>query len=423
MSNFIDRRVNGKNKSAVNRARFLRRYKSQLKRAVADSVNRRSITDIDSGEKVGIPSRDISEPVFHHGPGGTREMVHPGNKEFLSGDRVERPEEGEGGGSGQGKAGKDGKGEDDFVFELSREEYMDLLFEDLELPRLVRNQLLGTTEFKSVRAGYSTDGNPSNIDVVRSLKGAVARRTALGAPHRGRIRELEAELDGLLADGVGEEDARVLALREEVDRLKTRIAALPFIDTFDLRYQAFAKRPEPTSKAVMLCIMDVSGSMDQVRKNLAKRFFILLYMFLQRNYKKVELVFIRHHTIAQEVDEQEFFYSRETGGTVVSSALNLADEVVRKRYAGGSWNIYAAQASDGDNWDSDSAVCRQILAERLMPLMRYFAYVEITPRQHQSLWYAYEEVRVVHPHFAMQQIDGPEDIYPVFRELFKRQSA
>jgi len=169
--------------------------------------------------------------------------------------------------------------------------------------------------------------------------------------------------------------------------------------------------------------MDVSGSMDQVRKNLAKRFFILLYMFLQRNYKKVELVFIRHHTIAQEVDEQEFFYSRETGGTVVSSALNLADEVVRKRYAGGSWNIYAAQASDGDNWDSDSAVCRQILAERLMPLMRYFAYVEITPRQHQSLWYAYEEVRVAHPHFAMQQIDGPEDIYPVFRELFKRQSA
>jgi uncharacterized protein len=423
MSSFIDRRVNGKNKSAVNRQRFLRRYKSQLKRAVADAVNRRSITDIDSGEQVGIPSRDISEPVFHHGPGGTREVVHPGNKDFLSGDRVERPEGEEGSGSGQGKAGKGGKGEDDFIFELSREEYMDLLFEDLELPRLVRNQLLGTTEFKSVRAGYSTDGNPSNIDVVRSLKGAVARRTALGAPHRARIRELETELEGILADGVGEGDTRVVALREEIDRLKTRIAALPFIDTFDLRYQAFAKRPEPTSKAVMLCIMDVSGSMDQIRKNLAKRFFILLYMFLQRNYKKVELVFIRHHTIAQEVDEQEFFYSRETGGTVVSSALNLADEVVRSRYAGGGWNIYAAQASDGDNWDSDSAVCRQILVERLMPLMRYFAYVEITPRQHQSLWYAYEEVRVVHPHFAMQQIDGPEDIYPVFRELFKRQSA
>jgi hypothetical protein len=135
-----------------------------------------------------------------------------------------------------------------------------------------------------------------------------------------------------LADGVPETDARVVALREQIDGLKTRIAALPFIDTFDLRYQSFTKQPEPTSKAVMLCIMDVSGSMDQVRKNLAKRFFILLYLFLQRNYDKIDVVFIRHHTIAQEVDEQEFFYSRETGGTVVSSALNLAYEVVSERY-------------------------------------------------------------------------------------------
>lgn len=422
MSHFIDRRLNGKNKSTVNRQRFLKRYKTQLKRAVADAVNKRSITDIDSGEQVGIPSRDISEPQFRHGKGGSREMVHPGNKEFLPGDRIRRPEEGAEG-SGQGKAGKGGRGEDDFVFELSREEFMDLLFDDLELPNLVRNQLMGTTEFKTVRAGYVTDGAPSNIDVVRSLKGAIARRTALGAPWRVRIRELEAEIEGLLADGVEESSARLRELREEIDRLKTRIAALPFIDTFDLRYQSFVKQPEPTSKAVMVCIMDVSGSMDQVRKNLAKRFFILLYLFLKRNYDKIDVVFIRHHTIAQEVDEQEFFYSRETGGTVVSSALNLAYEVLRERYDSSVWNIYAAQASDGDNWDSDSNVCRDILIDKLMPLMRYFAYVEITPRQHQSLWYAYQEVMEAHGHFAMQAIDGEEDIFPVFRELFKRQEA
>jgi uncharacterized sporulation protein YeaH/YhbH (DUF444 family) len=350
-------------------------------------------------------------------------MVHPGNKEFEAGDRVQRPEGGSGGGSGQGKAGKGGKGEDDFVFELSREEFLDLLFDDLELPNLVRNQLIGTTEFKSVRAGYTTDGAPSNIDVVRSLKGAIARRTALGAPHRSRIRELEAELAQYLSEGVAETDARVVALREEIDRLKTRIAALPFIDTFDLRYQSFTKHPEPTSKAVMLCIMDVSGSMDQVRKNLAKRFFILLYLFLQRNYDRIDVVFIRHHTIAQEVDEQEFFYSRETGGTVVSSALNLAYDVISERYDSSTWNIYAAQASDGDNWDSDSTICRELLISKLMPLMRYYAYVEITPRQHQSLWYAYQDVKAAHPHFAMEEIGGAEDIYPVFRELFKRQDA
>lgn len=423
MSHFIDRRLNGKNKSAVNRQRFLQRYKSQLKRAVADAVNKRSITDIDSGEQVGIPSRDISEPVFHHGPGGTRDMVHPGNREFMSGDRIERPEGGGGGGTGQGKAGRGGRGEDEFIFDLSREEFMDLLFDDLELPNLVRNQLIGSTEFKTMRAGYRTDGAPTNIDVVRSLKGAVARRTALSGPYRARIRELEEELKALLAAGVAAADARVLALEEEIARARARIAALPFIDTFDLRYQGFVKVPEPTSKAVMLCIMDVSGSMDQVRKNLAKRFFILLYLFLKRNYDRIEVVFIRHHTVAQEVDEQEFFYSRETGGTVVSSALNLAYDVLHERYRTGDWNIYAAQASDGDNWDSDSAVCRDLLMTRLMPLMRYFAYVEITPRQHQSLWYAYEEVAAAHPHFAMREIGGPDEIFPVFRDLFKRQTA
>ncbi len=420
MSHFIDRRLNGKNKSTVNRQRFLKRYKSQLKRSVADAVNKRSITDIDSGETVGIPSRDLSEPVFHHGQRGSREMIHPGNKEFTAGDRVQRPE---GGGSGQGNAGRDGTGEDDFVFDLSREEFMDLLFDDLELPNLVRNQLIGTTEFKHVRSGFSTEGSPSNIDVVRSLKGAIARRTALGGPHRTRIRELEEEIDLLLAAGADEQDARILELRAEIDRLKTRIAALPFIDTFDLRYQSFTQEPQPTSKAVMLCIMDVSGSMDQVRKNLAKRFFILLYLFLQRNYDKIDLVFVRHHTIAQEVDEQNFFYSRETGGTVVSSALNLAYEIISERYDPGVWNIYAAQASDGDNWDSDSAICRDVLSRKLLPLMRYFAYVEITPRQHQSLWYAYQEVLATHAQFAMQEIGGPEHIFPVFRELFKRQGA
>jgi uncharacterized protein len=423
MSHLIDRRLNGKNKSAVNRQRFLRRYKSQLKRAVADAVNRRSITDIDSGESVGIPSKDISEPVFQHGPGGTRDMVHPGNKEFVPGDRIRRPEGGEGGGSGDGKAGKGGKGEDDFVFNLSREEFMDLLFDDLELPNLVRNQLIGTTEFKSVRAGYSSDGSPSNIDIVRSLRGAVARRTALGAPYRRKVRELEEALAALIAGGATDDDPEVRALREEIDRLKTRISALPFIDTFDLRYQSFKREPQPTSKAVMVCIMDVSGSMDQIRKNLAKRFFILLYMFLKRNYDKIEVVFVRHHTVAQEVDENDFFYSRETGGTVVSSALTLTDEILRSRYDPGVWNIYAAQASDGDNWDSDSVVCRDMLNERLLPLMRYFAYVEITPRQHQSLWYAYQEVMAAHRQFAMQEIDGADDIYPVFRELFKRQEA
>ena len=195
---------------------------------------------------------------------------------------------------------------------------------------------------------------------------------------------------------------------------------MPFIDNFDLRYANRVKQAQPTTQAVMFCVMDVSGSMDRARKDLAKRFFTLLYLFLKRNYEKIEVVFIRHHTVAKEVDEQEFFYSRETGGTVVSSALQLMGDIMAERYPVSSWNLYVAQASDGDNWHHDSPACRDILLQRIMPYVRYYSYIEITPDRHQSLWEAYEEVRETHPHFAMRQIDGLADIYPVFRDLFKR---
>jgi uncharacterized sporulation protein YeaH/YhbH (DUF444 family) len=150
----------------------------------------------------------------------------------------------------------------------------------------------------------------------------------------------------------------------------------------------------------MFCVMDVSGSMDRARKDLAKRFFTLLYLFLKRNYEKIEVVFIRHHTVAKEVDEQEFFYSRETGGTVVSSALQLMGEIMAERYPMSSWNLYVAQASDGDNWHHDSPACRISCCKRIMPFVRYYAYIEITPDRHQSLWEAYEEVRETSSQFC-----------------------
>jgi uncharacterized sporulation protein YeaH/YhbH (DUF444 family) len=419
MATFIDRRLDGKNKSSVNRQRFIRRFKGQIKKAVAEAMNGRSITDIDNGEKVNIPARDLSEPVFGHGPGGRREAIHPGNREFTPGDRIARPPSVSGGGLGGGQASNTGEGEDDFVFELSREEFLELFFEDLELPNLVRTQLAKATEFKSVRAGFTSAGNPANIDVVRSLRGALARRMAMAAPYSRRLHEAEEELQRLLDESPVDE-IRVQALAEEIEHLRARVRAVPFIDTFDLRYVNRVQQPQPTTQAVMFCIMDVSGSMDRARKDLAKRFFTLLYLFLQRNYEKIEVVFIRHHTVAKEVDEQEFFYSRETGGTVVSSALEITADIMRERYPVSSWNLYVAQASDGDNWHHDSPACRDLLLQRIMPYVRYYAYIEITPDRHQSLWEAYEDVKAQHPHFAMRQIDGPADIYPVFRDLFKR---
>jgi hypothetical protein len=421
LTQVIDRRLNGKHKSAVNRQRFIRRFKAQIKRAVADAVSGRSIVDIDNGEKINIPARDMSEPVFHHGSGGRHEGVHPGNTDFVTGDKIKRPPDAAGGQGG--KASDSGEGEDEFAFQLSREEFLELFFEDLALPDLVKTQLAKLVDFKSVRAGHTSDGVPTNINVIRSLRGALARRIALRGPHMKRLREVNDELTALQPVPVDEEEEaspRVLELEEEIRHLRQRIDSIPFIDTFDLRYNNRVKEPKPTTQAVMFCLMDVSGSMDEARKDIAKRFFILLYLFLTRNYERIEVVFIRHHTSAVEVDEDEFFHSRETGGTIVSSALKLMHDIIRERYPLTEWNIYAAQASDGDNWDNDSSTCRNLLMSKIMPCLQYFAYVEITPDAHQSLWQEYERVAEAYGHFAMQQLEGPQDIYPVFRELFRK---
>ncbi|MGL5758717.1 YeaH/YhbH family protein [Plesiomonas sp.] len=423
MAHFIDRRLNGKNKSMVNRQRFLRRYKSQIKEAISDAVNKRSVTDVNSGESISIPAKDITEPFLHQGKGGVHQRVHPGNDQFVAGDHIDRPQGGTGGnGSGEGQASADGQGSDEFVFQISKDEYLDLLFEDLELPNLQKNQLNRLVEYKVHRAGFTANGVPANISIIRSLRNSLARRTAMTAAKRGQVRELEQQLT-LLQNS---EPARLLEedeIKTEITVLRRKIKQVPFIDTFDLRYKNYERRPEPSSQAVMFCLMDVSGSMDQATKDMAKRFYILLYLFLSRTYKNVDVVYIRHHTQAKEVDEHEFFYSQETGGTIVSSALKLMQEIMEKRYPASLWNIYAAQASDGDNWADDSPHCRELLQEKILPFVRYYSYIEITRRAHQTLWREYETLHAQFSNFTLQHIRGVEDIYPVFRELFRKQAA
>ncbi|EGQ9981807.1 YeaH/YhbH family protein [Vibrio cholerae] len=423
MAQFIDRRLNGKNKSTVNRQRFLRRYKEQIKESVADAVNRRSITNTESGEDVSIPTRDIKEPMFHQGKGGVRERVHPGNDQFIRGDKIDRPKGGQGsGGSGEGEASADGEGSDDFVFQISKDEYLDILFEDLALPNLKKNQVNKITEWKTHRAGFQTSGVPSNISVVRSLQQSLARRTAMTAGKRRLMSDLEEELERIQRSEPPQimEEMRI---KQEIEELRNKIDSVPFIDTFDLRFKNYEKRPIPSSQAVMFCLMDVSGSMDQATKDIAKRFYVLLYLFLTRTYENVEVVFIRHHTQAKEVNEHDFFYSQETGGTIVSSALKLMHEIIEARYPLGEWNIYGAQASDGDNWADDSPRCKELLSNKLLPYCQYYAYIEITRRSHQTLWHEYEKLQASFDNFAMKNIRSVEDIFPVFRELFQKENA
>lgn len=420
----IDRRLNSKGKSTVNRERFIRRYRRHIRRAVNDAVNHRSITDTESGEKISISGKDLSEPFFHHTQGGYREQVHPGNKEFDTGDRFKRPDNQGGSGSGDGQASNNGDGLDDFEFQINRDEFLEFLFDDLELPNMVRKDLKSSTEFQTRRAGFTSAGSPDRLNIIRSLRSAHARRIALGGKERREVRVLKRELREMEVGPQETDHVKAADLRERITELNAKLRRLPFIDEFDLKFNNLIRVPMPSSKAVMFCVMDVSGSMTRDIKDIAKKFFFLLYMFLQKNYKAVDVVFIRHHAEARECDEQDFFYARETGGTVVSSALSLTSEIIEERYNPAYWNIYVAQASDGDNWEADTPKCVRLIKEKLLPLVQYYAYIEITDRHHQNLWHEYRSLeRDYAGQFAMSHIRSAKDIYPVFRELFEKREV
>ena len=406
--------MNGKNKSAVNRQRFIHRFKQQIKQAVSTAISRRSITEIEKGEKVFIPAKDLNEPVIRQGHGGRHEYVHPGNQDFVAGDHIKRPLTGKGG-QGSQSSNSPETGIDEFTFTLSREEFLDLFFDDLALPNLIKTQLIQIPQFKSVRAGFTKTGQPNDINIIRSLRGAIGRRIAISAAYKRQIAEVTQNLNKLPGD---HPDA--IELRKKMHLLQEKIRKIPFIDTFDLRFNNRVLQPKPTTQAVMFCIMDVSGSMDESKKELAKRFFILLYFFLTRNYEKIDLVFIRHHTSAKEVNEEEFFYSRETGGTVVSSALELTFEIIQKRYPSSIGIFMSRKHQMVIIGMLILHIVRIFCYDDIMPCVQYYAYVEIMPQMHQNLWEAYLVVQQTFANFAMKSIDTVEDIYPVFRELFSR---
>ncbi|QDV40797.1 hypothetical protein Enr13x_06330 [Stieleria neptunia] len=416
----IDRRQNPKSKSLGNRQRFLRRIKSQIRKTVKDAIENRSVTDLDSGEKVSVTANEIGEPTFgFDGAQGSRNYVIPGNHNYQRGDRIRKP----GGGSGSGSGGSpDGDGEDAFVFMLSRDEFLNLFFEDLELPNLAKRKLKSVASEKWSRAGYANDGSPQRLNKYQTMRRSLARRIALKRPRLDELNRLEAELEQAEAradaeEGHNEETERLARLIEET---RDRMRAVPFLDPVDLRYNRFEQTPKPATQAVMFCLMDASASMTESLKDLAKRFFILLHLFLNRHYRSVELVFIRHTYTAAEVDEETFFHGRETGGTVVSSALEEMLRIIRERYPVQDWNIYAAQASDGHNFDHDMPRTIALLQREILDLCQYYAYIEVGEEESSyvsALWSGYSQLDA-HPHFARATVLDPTEIYRVFHKLF-----
>ncbi|WP_088343703.1 MULTISPECIES: YeaH/YhbH family protein [Rhodomicrobium] len=412
----IDRRLNPKAKSLGNRQRFIRRARDEIRNAVSEALKKRKISEVESGEKIRIRAKSLNEPSFRLGKDGSRDFVLPGNKEFVVGDTIPKPPEGGGGGGGRGAP--DGHGEDDFVFTLSKDEFLDLFFEDLKLPNLIKVKLKDVRSPTPIRAGYTTDGSPSKLNRVRTMRNSVARRIALRRPSNEEIRAAEEALAAAEADPAFDPSELVL-LRERLNRLNHLRKTVAFIDPFDLKYNRFERLPKPITQAVMFCLMDTSASMTQSLKDLAKRFFMLLHIFLTRHYREVDVVFIRHTSVASEVDEDTFFRSTETGGTVISSAFEEMRKVVKERYPSDEWNIYAAQASDGANDLGDMARCIDMLDEVILPVCQYFAYIEVGTHISESIiWTGFSPLTNSHKHFAMRHVSSPGDIYPVFHDLF-----
>ena len=431
----IDRRENPKGKSAENRQKFLKRIKGAIKDALPEMTKNRNLRDLDkSGGQVRVSRKLLEEPHFRHGTGGIKDIVAPGNKEYVSGDTIKKPSGGGGGGGKQ--AGNDGSGEDDFVIEISREEFLEYFFEDLELPNLVKTDLMNITEYKSRHAGYVTDGAPNKLSVVKTYKQSFARRVAARGSRKRREEELEKQLRDLkdrqntaIAEGIPADDEhmkdlfkQILETEIKLDRL--RGTTTRFMDDTDLRYKNVIREPKPNNSAVMFLIQDISGSMGQREKLIARKFFYLMYAFLLRRYDNVDLVFIVHTSEAHETDEEEFFNTRESGATVASTALKLMNEIIEERgYA--STNIYAAQVSDGDNYSSDNVVTTDVMRE-LLPKVQYFAYAEIAEEGRSEEHYEsrnylktiYDAMRV--GNLATTRIFDEKQIYDVFRGLFER---
>jgi uncharacterized protein len=424
----VDRRLNPSGKNLANRQRFMRRAKAQIRKAVHESAGNRSIKDADEGGEVVLPAQGVHEPSFRRSSsGGIRDHLLPGNKEYIAGDTIQRPPNG-GGGSGS-EGAQDGEGEDDFRFALSRDEFVDLFLEDLELPDLAKRRVVNAEAVVYHRAGYSVSGSPANLALNRTVRNSMSRRIALRRP---KPEELQALLDEIEALDPDDQDKRT-ALQEEYDRKKRRTGIIPYIDPLDVRYRRFESHPKPVAQAVMFCLMDVSGSMTEHMKDLAKRFYVLLYIFLRRRYKNVEVVFIRHTHQASEVDEETFFNSPETGGTVVSTALEEMQRVIDERYSPDNWNIYAAQASDGDNTASDNEKTAALLTNVLLPACQYYAYLEVGRdsehfppgfiRRDSDLWQTYTTIIRAGAPMAMRKVGHRRDIYPVFRELFAKKTG
>jgi sporulation protein YhbH len=371
-------------RSAGDRQRHRQKVRESIRDNISDLVAEESIIGKNKDKIIKVPIRGVKEYRFIYGENTPGVGQGDGNSQpgqVLGKNQGEK-------GQGQDKAG-DQPGVDYYETDVTLEELIEIMFEDLELPDMERKILREVmSERISKRKGYRKAGIRIRLD---------KKRTAIS-----RIR-------------------RKLAVQRRMGEEWDEEKRFPFHQD-DMTYRHLTTDTRPESNAVVLCIMDTSGSMDTMKKYLARSFFFLLYQFVCTKYRNVEIVFIAHHTEGFEVTENEFFHKGESGGTFISSGYNKALEIIRERYHPMLWNIYAFHCSDGDNFESDNPATIKA-AKELCETCNLFGYGEIKPLG--SRYYESSMLNIFRrleaDNFQTVLIERKEDIWPSFKAFMAKE--
>lgn len=434
---FVDRRKTGRGKSLPNRQRLLRRIKDAIRQSKPQDIDAGGVKNMGNGSGPANPvavTRDcLHEPTFHYdGNSGEYDVVLIGNDQWERGDDFPIDSGGdEGRGSGAGSGGGEDS-EDDFVVNVSREEFFNVFFEDCELPDLQETNAKELPETMPKHAGFQKEGNPAQLSVIRSYKNALPRRRALSAEARAELEELEAKIkqydEGTHPQcaelGKAEIEAIIIQLMARCEELKAKIAGVPFFEKLDLRYTKKEKVLVKSADAVFAMIMDISGSMDEDKKRIARKFFSLQYAFIKKKYPNTDLIFVAHTEKAYEMSEEEFFSTRVSGGTMVSPAYTMMHDIIKSRYDANQTNIYLSQASDGDNWDSDNAsIIPELEESGLLSKVRHMCYAHVGPEGWSNgLWTTLQSIANTSKKLSMVKIYDDSDVFDAFRNIYAKAS-
>ncbi|SKC84223.1 sporulation protein YhbH [Maledivibacter halophilus] len=390
MAIFRDFDGRGKDRSAEDRLRHRKLIEDSIKKNIGDIIAEESIIGKNKDKKIKIPIKGIKEYKFIYGKNKPGVGSGSGNEkrgDIIGSDQIEQ-------GNGDGEAGNN-EGEDIYETEITIEELIQYLFDDLDLPYLERKKFHEVeSEKKYKKLGYQRKGIKPRLAKKKSVIEKIKREKA---SKRGKGQEISKE----------DNDKERFPFKEE-----------------DLRYYHLRKDVKRESNAVVICIMDTSGSMNITKKYIARSFFFLLYQFVRLKYVNVQVVFVSHSTVAKEVNEDEFFHKGQSGGTYISSGYKKALEIVEKRYNPNVWNIYAFHCSDGDNWreDNEEAVKE---AKKLCETCNLFGYGQIVVGGYIPTSSIKSEFikSVEYPNFSVATISRKEDIIPALRKLLKKEEG